>query len=153
MNRNWAFYDASTGLFRPKRITCPDTFDISKNTPEGCIAIEGSYDHLSQRMDIERGEVVDYVPPAPNDDFEWNADIKRWLKRPEVLQWERASEVAQAQLAAIDAQKVRALTDHVLAPNERGADGKLPRERLAEFEAQMEPLRAVKGAKKPQRQV
>lgn len=152
MSRNWAFYDASTGLFRPKRITCPDAFDISTKTPDGCIPIEGEYDHLSQRVDIETGDIVDYQPPLPDDDHDWNAEAKRWLKRAEVRQWERARDAAQTQLDALDLKKVRALSEHVLSPERAGRDGKLPRERLEEIEAQMEPLRAVIDAPKPQRQ-
>lgn len=46
-------------------------------------AIEGTYDHLSQRVDLETGDVVDWQPPRPvgdeYTDHEWDTGTKRWV--------------------------------------------------------------------------
>jgi len=48
----------------------------------GLLWVEGEHDHLSKRVDIATGEVVDYQPPAPADDadktWSWDDAIKRW---------------------------------------------------------------------------
>lgn len=50
--------------------------------PDGIGAIDGAYDHLSQRVDLETGEVVDWQPDKPAGDeytdHEWDANTKRW---------------------------------------------------------------------------
>ncbi|WP_428421978.1 tail fiber assembly protein [Methylibium sp.] len=56
------------------------------NIPSGLAAREGVYDHLSQRVDLITGAVVDWQPPAPADtEFEtwaWDAKTRRWLSTP-----------------------------------------------------------------------
>lgn len=57
-----SLYDPTTGLFTGQRIS-------GRLIPEGPAleARDGEFDHLSQRVDLKTGEVVDYVPEAPAD--------------------------------------------------------------------------------------
>lgn len=84
--RTWSFYDAATGAIAPARVTCPAGPNLAGNTPAGHVAIEGRFDHLSQRVNLQTGQVEDYQPPAPADDelrtWAWNADTKRWVASP-----------------------------------------------------------------------
>jgi len=126
------FYDVATGLFSGRYFSSSDVDEVAHaravqlNLPEGHGAIAGRFDHLSQRVDIERlqreddeaatawaakgddkgppsrvvataAHVIDYQPPAPSTDHEWNPDTKRWL----------LSAVAQATVAAAAAAKAR----------------------------------------------
>jgi hypothetical protein len=83
-----SFYKVADGLFLPGQMILPSADAISANTPIGCVAIEGWFDHLSQRFDLETDQVVDYQPPPPADDalqtWAWDASRKRWLTVPTV---------------------------------------------------------------------
>lgn len=82
--RTWHFYGAD-GFLLPQQF-CGAEQHVAENTPEGCTAIEGSFDHLSQR--VEAGAVVGWQPPAPVDDatraWAWDGDAKRWVATPTI---------------------------------------------------------------------
>ena len=65
--RTWSFYDAATGAIAPGAMTCTSA-QADANTPASHVAIEGRFDHLSQRVNLQTGQVEDYQPPAPADD-------------------------------------------------------------------------------------
>lgn len=83
--KQWSFYDPESGLFSGRTYGGSEQL-LELNTPKGLAAIEGSHDHLSKRVNLLTGEVVDYQPPAPPDNefetFEWNAEVKRWISQP-----------------------------------------------------------------------
>ena len=124
MTRTVSFYDAATGQILGATFTGPD-HAIELNTPAGCLAIEGEHDHLSRRVDLETGEVVDWQPPAPDEDHEWNPERKRWLKRPEVVAAEQADQSARAQIAAAELAQLRPLRELLLNPNDAQARTRL----------------------------
>lgn len=108
----WCFFDATTGLFAPGRMTCAAGPNLVANTPAGHIAIAGLYDHLSQKVDIEAGGaspvVIDYQPTAPADDalqtWAWDAGIKRWVATPTLAANKIARKVpVQAAIEALEA--------------------------------------------------
>jgi hypothetical protein len=135
VNRHWAFFDPVTGLFAGRTYGGSSVEGLKNNTPEGCAAIEGMYDHLAQRVDIITGEVVDYQPPQPSADHEWNADTKRWQLTAAAQDVINADAIARAQLEAIDRQSIRALREAALGKPEAVA-------LLATLDAQATPLRA-----------
>lgn len=57
MNKHYSFFDSVTGLLSQKTLCCSST-RIAENIPQGMAAIEGVYDHLSQRVDVESIAVV-----------------------------------------------------------------------------------------------
>lgn len=73
-------YDPVTGVFTGRRFSRP--------CEAGPLAtlLEGHFDHLSERIDLATGEVVDYRPPAPPDDelrtWAWDETTKRWRSTP-----------------------------------------------------------------------
>jgi hypothetical protein len=113
MTRTVSFYDAVTGLFTGSKFSGPD-LAIAMNTPAGWRAKDGEHDHLSRRVDLETSEVVDWQPPAPDADHEWNAERRRWVKRAEVVAAELADQSARAQIAAQEATQGRAIREVVL---------------------------------------
>jgi hypothetical protein len=111
------FYDAKTGLFTGVSIhtnlTSPKavkTF-IAENTPAGHGAFVGYVDALSQKMDIDTKQLVDYRPPQPSPRHEWNLITKRWqrqaaLKRSEALA--RIAELEKGQHRTVRETLIRA---------------------------------------------
>ena len=82
----YSFYRAADGIFLPLIMTLPSVAALEANMPPGCVAIEGRFDHLSQRVDLETDQVVAYQPPAPPDDdlqtWSWDTSRKRWVSTP-----------------------------------------------------------------------
>jgi len=81
MTRTVKFYHEQTGLLLSHTLTASNERDVGPNTPAGHKAIDvpkAGLDHLSQRVDVATGAVVDYQPPQPSDDHEWNHVTKRW---------------------------------------------------------------------------
>lgn len=89
---DWRFYDPATGLFHRRQINCPAS-QVQANTPPGHVAMAGTYDWLSQRVDITAQPdadgnlpVIDYQPPAPADTdmhtWAWDATARRWVSSP-----------------------------------------------------------------------
>src|SRR6185295_5682013 len=64
--------------FSGRTFSATDESALEINTPEGLAAMEGKHDHLCSRVDIATGLVVNYQPPAPNADHEWDDASKRW---------------------------------------------------------------------------
>lgn len=56
--KRWQFYRLSDGLFTGQSFNGPDRM-LEANTPEGCGAIEGSYDRLTKMVDLETGLIID----------------------------------------------------------------------------------------------
>lgn len=74
----WSLYDKKTGLFTGQKFGSTDPTQLNVNIPEGLQAVEGDHDHLSCRVDLETGDLVEYQPPAPSDHHEWCSKSKRW---------------------------------------------------------------------------
>jgi hypothetical protein len=137
-----SFYDPATGLFTGRRRRG------HRLSTEGLSVVEGAYDHLSQRVDLESGAVVDYQPPQPSPDHEWRENVvngrPRWVKKAEVVERERRAVAAQQEIDVLERSKIRALTDHALAPDveiEVGGRRMLPKDRVAELEAKISEKR------------
>lgn len=76
--RTYSIYEIAGGMFTGKTLTCMQEH-AKTNVPNGFNIIEGRYDHLSQRVDVNTGKVVDYQPPQPSPNHKWDAITKRWL--------------------------------------------------------------------------
>lgn len=102
----WSFCDERTGLFVGRSYSGPAAA-LEANTPTGCLAVEGQHDPLSQRVDVETGEVVDYQPPQPDDDHEWDDEARRWVLTAAAS--ERIAQVAaaRAKIAELERKQAR----------------------------------------------
>lgn len=115
MSGRVSFYRLETGLFTG------DTFDgsderVAANTPEGCAAFEGLIDHLSRRVDVKSGELVDWRPePPPADEWctwRWDDTLRRYVAEPTAAALKRdAAAPVLAQLAALDLAAIRPLVE------------------------------------------
>jgi hypothetical protein len=102
--RHASFYHKDTGIFSGYHVHT-DEPGIALNTPPDHVAIEGAHDHLSKRVDLTTGEVIDYQPSAPSPDHEWNADTKRWQLSAAALGKIAAKSAALARIAALEASQ------------------------------------------------
>jgi hypothetical protein len=138
--KRFHFYHAETGALHHSAIAInvPDLMVDAcarKNCPPGHLPIEGEFDSLSQRVDVETKQVVAYQPPRPSSDHEWNADSKRWQLRADVTERQQRRVEALARISTLEAEQHRAVREILLkvAPDEA--------KRLSEIEAQIARLR------------
>jgi hypothetical protein len=127
--KTWSFYAKETGLFVDLRHSAMSDAHLEINTPPGTVAIEGVFDHLSERVDLAATEaakksaaeadpapivVVGFQPQQPSSEHEWNATTKRWqvTAAAEARALARAS--ALAQIGALETAQHRAVREAVL---------------------------------------
>lgn len=130
----WSFVNSS-GDVLPQKFHGPAHL-LSVNTPEGCIAIAENIDRHSQRF--ENGQIVDYLPPQPSDDHEWNAGTKRWVLKQAVLERDQAISSAKAEIARLESAQLRPLRELALD----NADT-IARSKVAEIDEQIAIHRAI----------
>jgi hypothetical protein len=139
--KTFSFYDPATGLFTGRTFSCDIGSDavrakvLATNTPAGLKSIEGLHDHLRSRVDATTGAVVDYQPPQPSPDYEWDATKKKWVLNATAQAKQSARAAALATIATLESKQPRAVRESTL-----GVVG--GRERLQAIETQIEALRA-----------
>ena len=94
-----SIYDKATGLFTGRTVGgvgfSDELLDAHLGDGEGWV--DGKHDHLSRKVDVATGQIVDHRPPQPSTEHEWNGDAKRW----------RLSAAAQTKTDSIAAAKAR----------------------------------------------
>lgn len=142
----WSFFDPNTGSVVGFRYGGPLT-DLAANTPSGLTPILGEVDGLSQRVDVvalaaakegARAEdfVVDYQPPRPSVNHEWDANRRRWTKSAPVVARELADRRARARIAALELAQHRPVRELTIDPNNAEAQS-----RLDEIDSEIATLR------------
>jgi hypothetical protein len=151
-----SFFNKGTGLFNGSHMICSDDAAVALNTPPDHIAIDGHHDHLSKCVDVFCGapeivdavnqygiptggkltlhKVIEYQPPAPSADHEWNAETKRWQLSAAVMARQQGRTDALAAIAVLEAQCIRPMRE--LALGFPGAQ-----ERVAAIDSQIAELR------------
>jgi hypothetical protein len=109
-----SFYHRETGLLHDSQFMTNDEANVEMNTPADHIAIDGHHDRLSQRVDIESGEVVDYQPAQPSPSHEWNESTRRWELSPSAQAAIARRAAARARIADLEAGQGRLLRQHAL---------------------------------------
>lgn len=113
--KEYSFFHKDTGVLAPHVLGCPDDA-LEINTPADHTAIEGAHDHLSKRVDVATGEVVDYQPPAPSVDHEWNDASKRWQLSAAAQAKIDKRAAALARITQLEASQHRPLREMMLDP-------------------------------------
>jgi hypothetical protein len=134
MTKTYSLYEAATGLFTGKRLHCDDEGLLAVRLPAGALAMEGAFDHRSQRVDLATGAVVAYRPPAPSGDHEWDGVAKRWQVKAAVRGAEGRSAVIYARIQALEATQGRAVREATLGDASA-------MKRLKEIDAEISDLR------------
>lgn len=133
-----SFYRLDTGLFTGRTYSGDERH---LRVPAGDGVVPGEHDHLSRRVDLTTGQVVDYQPPAPPDTehetFAWDASIKRWVGTPTAAaHWRFVRAERDRRLSACDWVVARA--------SERGEpvplDWTVYRQALRDITDQSDPL-------------
>lgn len=127
------FYSSSTGLLSGRTFTTDEAdetlakLSLKCNTPIGHahVLCDGHLDHLSKRVDITTGEVVDYQPPQPSDHHEWNDTTKRWVINAERQAKLDAHQGALAQIDSLEKVQNRFLREVHLGVNVEKATARL----------------------------
>ena len=135
MIKTFSLYEAATGLFTGKRLQCDEDALVEMRLPPGTLAMEGAFDHMSQRVDLGSGEIVAYHPLAPSPDHEWNAASKRWQVRQGVRESEGRRAVVFARIHALETSQGRAIREATLGDP-------AAMKRLKEIDAEIAALRA-----------
>lgn len=116
--KEYSVFDKATGLFTGTIISVPDD-RLEQNTPAGHSVVEGRHDHLSRRVDLEAvtdgligpHHVVDWQPPPPSENHEWNAKTRRWHLTATAAALADADLSSRAALADIDRRSIRRLRE------------------------------------------
>ena len=111
--KSWSFYDSVTGRLSPKHASGPD--DWRPNIPASCAAIEGIHDHLSQRVDVDTGQVIDWQPLQPDADHEWNTDSRRWQLKVDVAATIERDLWARHRIQELEAKQARRVREILAA--------------------------------------
>lgn len=110
----YSFYHRDTGLFNGTVILLSDEKTLALNTPADHIAIEGAHDGFSKRVEVSTGSVIEYQPPSPGANFEWNAILKRWQLNGATQAQLAAHASAAVQIRALEATQHRAVREVLL---------------------------------------
>jgi len=116
-------YDAATGVLL-RVVMCPES-QLAANVREKEASIEGDFDTQSNRVDLKTGEVVDYQPPQPSPDFEWDEDVKRWKLSESAVAVMVADGDARTAIKDQEATSLRAIRELLLNPDNTEARAKL----------------------------
>lgn len=114
MIKTYSFYDSSTGLFTGKHLQCDDAAMIATTLPNGMMALEGAYDHLSHRVDLATGQIVRYQPPAPSEGHEWNPATNSWQLNAGVHDGQARRNAVMSRIHALEVSQGRALREATL---------------------------------------
>lgn len=79
--------------------------DPALHETAGLAALNGYYDHLSARVDVATGKVVDYQPPQPDTDHEWNPTTKRWVLNAAAVAHQNTMQAAKVRLGELAEQE------------------------------------------------
>lgn len=141
--REYFIYDLSTGIFTGRSFSSNnntnDAIFVELNTPKNCGVFADVPDPLSQRVDLDTGLLVDYMPPAPSADHEWNGERRRWQFSAAAMERKRAlSRIQQLELRALRPQREITMASALGQPaNDEAVT------RLESIEAEIESLRML----------
>lgn len=137
-----SFYHKETGLLHNTQLTASDDDLVELNTPADYIAIDGHHDPDQYRVDVSTGELVDYQPPQPTINHEWNTDTRRWQLTGAELERKQKRPDALARIAELEAHQHR-LVREALLQLMLGQDTKKSYLRLGGIEDEIDSLRPI----------
>ena len=106
------FYRLDDGTFIGRTLTLTTDTDaqafVALNTPPGCAALrhDGPLNAEASRVDLETRAVVEYQPPEPSPDHEWNAQARRWALKAAAVERRDRRTAALARIVELERQLV-----------------------------------------------
>lgn len=135
----WSFYDPTDGLFTGQ-IIAGGRSALRDNLPDELEAMEGRFDHRRYRIDLATGKVIDYKPPAPSSEHEWDETEKIWVLSPKEAQRIAAAEA----IRQLEQKQQRPLRELALTPDDAEArrrvediDREIAEQRLAALRSKL----------------
>src|SRR5271155_4060761 len=110
----YSVYERANGRFTGERYRSSDLKWKGPTLPATQAAITGAFDHLSQRVDLQTGEVVDYQPTQPSADHTWSPATKRWQLNATAQATLDARAAALHQIKTLEASQPRAVREWLL---------------------------------------
>ena len=138
MVKHYRFFDELTGLFHPMFVKATSFEDALASQPPGHKMMEGDIDHFSQRVDLATGAVVDYVPPQPSANHQWNETVKRWVLNDAVAAENVKRSTAVARITQLEAAQHRPLRELAQDPSNAEA-----RKRIDTIDDEIKHLREM----------
>lgn len=134
--KHYSFYHKDSGVVHPSRFATTREDAVVSNTPLDHIAIEGALDPFSQRVDVQTGQVMDWQPPQPSPDHEWDASKRRWRTSEQAEQRHQRAAAALLGIRDLEASQLRPMRELAIDPSNAEA-----RKRLEAIEAEIASLR------------
>lgn len=108
----FTFYDATSGEWLGIEVSCAD-FDTAKlNAPPGAIAVAmPPHPHAKRWID---GALVEFQPPQPSADHEWDGADKRWRLTAAALERLNRRHFAMQRITELERQQARAIRECLL---------------------------------------
>jgi hypothetical protein len=135
--KNYSFYHRETGQLAGVLFSTDDDNCLAQNTPADHIAIDGHFDSLSKRFDLQTKQIVEWIPPAPSSDHVWNPETKRWQLSAAAQGKAQARQAAQARIAALEASQTTWLRKHAIGDPAAIANLREIDDEIAVLEAQL----------------
>jgi hypothetical protein len=122
MNVTLSEYELATGRFTGVVVSIPARAAEKVEHKDSKLEyVIGRFDHLSQRVDIDTQTIVDYQPPQPSTEHEWNAATKRWQLTIEAEAIDIADAQARAEIQDLETRSLRAIREVILSPKDQDA--------------------------------
>jgi hypothetical protein len=112
--RTFSFYHEDTGVLNGTVALCSDAKVLKANTPADHMAIEGAHDGSRLKVDIETKELIDYQPPRPSPDHDWNGTTKRWELNAAVAAKKAAAAAARSKISSLVTSQHQDVRKHIL---------------------------------------
>lgn len=120
--KSFSFYHKDTRLFDGRHYMTSVEQHVALYTPPDHVAIAGHHDHLSKRVDISTGEVVDHQPSQPTENHVWDDVTKRWVIEPGYKVKLAAHRDALAKIEMLEASQPRYIREHTLGTNPKALE-------------------------------
>lgn len=110
MIRHFSQYNKLDGLFTG--VTHGLSHDVAAPKDTDTVGyVDGKHDHLAKRFDLDLKIVIEYKPPQPSTDHEWNMESKRWELSAAAATLDAMDAEARTQITALEAKQLRAMRE------------------------------------------
>ncbi|HEY4370280.1 MAG TPA: hypothetical protein VGN07_23815 [Steroidobacteraceae bacterium] len=115
--KTYTLFDPKTGL-PLGRFKCAED-QVAGNVRNNQVAHEGAFDLYATCLDVATQLPVDYQPPRPDVDHEWNADRRRWQKKADIADRDQRRAEAQTRIDALELKQARRVRELLAASDPR----------------------------------
>lgn len=114
----WTLYDIKTGLITGTIMATNSERLMHDLSPEiGCVM--GEFDGRNKKVNLQTGEIEDYIPPAPSPNHVWDTETLSWFYVKTVDDMALEARIKRnALLDAADWVTLRAMRTNTAIPSE-----------------------------------